>query len=79
MEHLLHICMDRTFAHECWRVMGLAFVMSTVEAAPGWFLGRLATEMSKVKVPIATVLWGVWGARNFKVWKQKVLTPTIVM
>lgn len=53
--------------------------MTAIEASPDWVLERLATEMKKVNLQIATALWGIWGARNLKVWEQKFLTPMIAM
>lgn len=59
--------------------MGLALDASTVEEAPGWILDKMATEKNETKILLAKVLWGIWNARNLKVWEQKLLTPSIAM
>ncbi|XP_017217191.2 uncharacterized protein LOC108194764 [Daucus carota subsp. sativus] len=79
VEHLLHVFMDCEFAKECWRLMGAEFDFWTVESAPEWVLGRLESETSEVQLKLAKVLWGIWNARNFKVWEHKVVTPSIAM
>lgn len=53
--------------------------MREVESAPDWFSHKLSTESSKILVKIASVVWGVWWARNKRVWEGKVVTPKIAM
>lgn len=74
IEHLLHIFFDCKFAKDCWQVMNLEFNMANVENASDWLLQKLSGEPKDVNVQIATVLWGIWYARNLKVWDSKRLT-----
>lgn len=59
--------------------MGLYYDMREVESAPEWFLHKLSTESSDNLIKIATVIWGVWWARNKRVWEGKTMTPAIAM
>lgn len=67
VEHLLHVFLDCRFANACWRVLGLEFDTSTIESCPDWLLQSLASESHERLVQVATVLWGIWSARNLKV------------
>lgn len=59
--------------------MGYVSDMSRVESAPNWLLNRLCNESNENIIKIATVLWGVWFARNKRVWDHKRLTPAITV
>lgn len=79
IEHLLHLFFDCSFAKSCWQYMGLQYDMRTVESAPEWFLNKLHTETSDNLIRIATVVWGIWWARNQRVWEGKTTTPAVAM
>lgn len=79
VEHLLHLFFDCRFASSCWQHVGLYYDMREVDSAPEWFLNKLHTESSEILVKIATVVWGVWWARNKQVWEGKIMTPEIAM
>lgn len=79
MEHLLHVFLDCRFANACWRVLGLEFDTSTIESCPDWLLQSLVSESHERLVQVATVLWGIWSARNLKVWENKVVPPELSM
>ena len=79
VEHVLHLFFDCGFAKECWQIVGLSYNMWTVENAADWLLERLSTDSSEVLSKIATVMWGVWFARNKKIFEEKVMTPAAVM
>ncbi|XP_017251076.1 uncharacterized protein LOC108221728 [Daucus carota subsp. sativus] len=59
--------------------MGLSFNMLEVEYAPTWLLDKISREPSELIEKIATTLWGIWYARNLKIWEGKQLTPSIAM
>lgn len=79
IEHLLHLFFDCTFASACWQHMGISYDMREVESAPEWLLNKLSIESTDTLVKIATVLWGVWWARNKKVWEGQSMSPNIAM
>lgn len=79
IEDLLHIFFDCGFAVECWQRMELVYNMENVEFAPSWLLDRITNEKAEVVERIATVLWGIWFARNQKVWEGKNITPAMAM
>lgn len=79
IEHLLHIFFDCGFAAECSQRMGLVYNMESVEFAPSWLLDRINNENPEIVERIVTVLWGIWFARNQKVWEGKVITAATAM
>lgn len=79
IEHLSHIFFDCPFAMACWQKVGLVYAMEEVEFAPNWLLEKMATSSSEEKKNVAMTLWGIWFARNQKVWENKVINPPIAM
>lgn len=79
IEHLLHLFLYYNFAKDCWSVMGVQLDALQVEEALTWVLDRLATESMEVRVQLGKLLWGIWNARNLKVWEQKTLSPSLAM
>lgn len=79
IEHLLHVFFDCDFAKQCWNVVGLQYDMSCVENASDWLLQKLGCESQEINGKIAKVLWGIWSARNLKVWDRKSVTPALAM
>lgn len=59
--------------------MNTEYDMREVYEAPSWVLHKLATISGDEATKVATVLWGVWYARNLKVWENKVLSPVLAM
>lgn len=53
--------------------------MREVDNAPEWFLHKLSTESNENLIKIASVVWGMWWARNKRVLEGKVVTPEIAM
>lgn len=79
IEHLLLLFLDCTFAKQCWQYTGLHFEVTRVESAFIWLLERLTEADKEVSVKLDSVLWGIWSARNIKVWDQKNITPDFAM
>lgn len=79
VEHVVHVFFDCEFANTCWEHAGLKFDMNTVESAADWLLQKFASEPQEVSDKIATTLWGIWYARNAKVWDNKYLTPALTI
>lgn len=59
--------------------MGKLHDLREVVSAPGWLLQMLATVSNEEATNIAIVLWGIWYARNMKVWENKTLIPEITV
>lgn len=79
VEHLLHIFLDCSFSKACWRFMQLNFNAADVESCSEWLLQNLATVNQETMVKMVIVLYGIWTARNLRVWVDKLLRPEIVM
>ena len=68
IEHLIHLFFECNFARECWQFMGLSYSMWDVEFADGWLLDKLSSEPNQeILIRIAIMLWGIWFARNKKI------------
>ena len=59
--------------------MQLDLSISNVESYPSWLLHNLAVRDLETMVQLATNLWGIWNARNLKVWENKAITSEIAM
>ncbi|KAL8118342.1 hypothetical protein AgCh_016030 [Apium graveolens] len=79
VEHPMHIFFDCVFANNCWKYFGLEFDVTRTEVASDWLLDKLFSESTEVCGCIAAILWGIWFARNQKVWERKILTPELAM
>lgn len=79
VEHLMHLFIDCTYATECWQRMGMVLNTWEIENASEWLLDKLNMESQENLVTIATVIWGIWFARNQKLWENKVLTPAVAL
>ena len=79
IEHLRHLFCECPFAVECWNKSGLSIDMQDVESASTWLLDTINKENRETSQRIATVLSGIWFARNKKVWENKSITPSISM
>lgn len=79
VEHLLHLFWDCEFAKACWQHIGVVLDTTEVEGTSDWVLSKLSTEPNDRLIKIATVVWGVWWARNKMVWEGKWMTPKIAM
>lgn len=63
IEHLLHLFFDFNFANY-WRYMGLQYDTGAIGSSPEWFLNKQHMETSDNLIKIATIVWGIWWARN---------------
>lgn len=79
VEHLLHVFFDCDFAVQCWQYLGQHLDLTTIEHAPTWLLQKLSSVGGEEIITIATGLWGIWNARNLRLWDNKVLTPALAM
>lgn len=79
IEHVLHVFLDYHFAKKCWKISRLDFDTSQVETCSEWMLQRLINEDNEHLVSIATGLWGIWSARNMKVWENKIITHELAV
>lgn len=78
-ENLRHLCLECNYAKGCWNELGLEFHVSQTHSVSAWLLQVLANESFDKLAQIATVLWGIWSARNLKVWQNKVLIVQMAM
>lgn len=79
VEHLLHIFLDCNYAKACWQYLGLEFNTTSIESCSEWLLQKLAKDDEEKLVLLATGLWGIWSARNLKVWESKTMNPELAM
>lgn len=79
IEHLLHLFFDCRFAQECWQSVGLLFDTMAIESAPEWLLQKLSDDTEDSLIKISAVLWGIWFARNNKIFEGKNITPAAVV
>lgn len=79
VEHMLHLFLDCRFAAACWKRIGLGYDFAEVENASEWLLDRMENETSENKIKIVTVLWGIWYARNKRVWEDKRIPPDVTI
>ena len=64
---------------ECWQKARLNYAMQEVEYAPDWLLEKMATGNTEEKENVAMISWGIWFARNQKVWEDKIINPTTIV
>lgn len=79
IEHCLHIFLDCCFAKACWNEMGLAIDAMRVENMSAWVLEWLSNESGDLVCQMITTLWGIWNARNSKVWDANCVNPVTAM
>ncbi|XP_074356080.1 uncharacterized protein LOC141695759 [Apium graveolens] len=79
VEHSRHIYLECSYAEGCWNELGLGFDMSRILSCSEWLLNTLAVKSYEKLAQIATVLWGIWAARNMKVWQNKTLMTQMAM
>ena len=79
VEHLRHLFLDCGFAKECWQSIGLSYNTWDVEYAHVWLLDKLCSESEENLIKIATVIWGIWWARNKRVWDNVAVSAEIAM
>ncbi|KAL8111232.1 hypothetical protein AgCh_019083 [Apium graveolens] len=79
IEHLAHLFFDCHFARACWQIAGLEYEMGDVENVPEWLLNKLRNDTAENLGRIAAVLWGVWFARNKRIFENKYMSPATTM
>ena len=76
VEHFRHVFLECPW---CWSYTGGEYDISNVEHLFTWVLERLSSETSLNLVRIASTLWGIWFARNMKIWEEKQLCLNVAM
>lgn len=79
IEHLAHLFFDCNFAQECWKIVGLQYDMGEVEYVADWLLNKMSNDTPENLGRIAAVLWGVWVARNKRIFENKNMSPAVTM
>lgn len=79
IEHLAHLFFDCRFAQECWYIVGIEYDISDVEYVSEWLLNKLSTDTAENLGRISAVLWGVWFARNKRIFENKNMSPAVTM
>lgn len=77
--HMFHLFFYCSFAAQCWNYMGLQFAGRMRISASEWLINFISSATQEEIVKVATILWGIWRARNLLVWENKVVTPPIAM
>ncbi|XP_074328486.1 uncharacterized protein LOC141666398 [Apium graveolens] len=79
VEHLMHTFLDCSYARSCWQVVDMHFNWSQIFSANEWLLDILEVSLVDEVVKICTALYGIWLARNKKVWEDLDLPDSIAM
>lgn len=79
IEHLIHLFFECQFAKECWQIIGLSYNMWDVEYGDVWLLDRFNSASDEVLIKITVVLWGIWFARNKRIFESTNITPAVAM
>ncbi|KAL8094028.1 hypothetical protein AgCh_035786 [Apium graveolens] len=79
IEHARHVFLECEYARGCWDYSGCDLDISEVEDLSVWLLEKLGMEAETKLVQMTKVLWGIWFARNRRVWEEKLLSPMITM
>lgn len=59
--------------------MGLDYDINEVEYVSEWLVNKLSTDTAENLGKVAAVLWGVWFARNKRIFENKFMSPTVTM
>lgn len=59
--------------------MNGGYDFSGVEVLSSWVLDKLRTETEESIVKLVKVLWGIWFARNKRIWEEKIIAPQVIM
>ena len=79
VEHFRHLFLECPYARGCWSYIGEEYDITNVEHLSTWVLERLSLESNSCLVRLARTLWGIWFARNRKVWEGKQMPPNVAM
>lgn len=79
IEHMRHLLCEFPYVVGCWRQLDLNTHLQVVESAPKWLLEVISKGFVMVSEKVVVVLWGIWFARNKKVWEGKLLSPAVAM
>lgn len=67
------------FATQCWNQLSCSSNMCDTDDAFDWLLQFLSSSSEEDIITIATGLWGIWYARNMRVWENKLLSPALTI
>lgn len=79
IEHMNHLFIDCNYAKECWHEVGLDFDTREEEYAHVWLINVLASASNDVLIKISTVIWGIWFARNKRIFENKNMSASYVI
>lgn len=79
IEYVRHIFVECQYAKGCWDCINRDINIAEVEDLSVWLLSKPGTETEVKLVQIAKILWGIWFARNKKVWDGNIISPSIAM
>lgn len=74
VEHLRHIFIDCCYAQACWHELRVVIDRSVIFTCPDWLLQVLSSESYDRLGQIATIIYGIWSARNLRVWENKIVS-----
>ncbi|XP_074364595.1 uncharacterized protein LOC141705594 [Apium graveolens] len=79
VEHFRHLFLECPYGKGCWSYVGKEYDVIDVEHVSTWVLEWLSSESNSCLVRLARTLWGIWFARNRKVWEDKQTPPNVAM
>lgn len=74
IEHMNHLFLDCKYAKDCWLEVNLDFGAREEEYIHEWLLNMLAIAPEVVLIKIASVLWGIWFARNKRIFEGRIMS-----
>ncbi|KAL8135927.1 hypothetical protein AgCh_010516 [Apium graveolens] len=75
IEHVRHLFLECQYVKTCWGCLESTFDVSGVEVLSTWVLERMGSESEERLMKLVKAMWGIWWARNRRVWENKVVPP----
>lgn len=79
VEHVRHIFVECQHASNYWDCLGRDFDTIEIETVSSWILEKLGTELEGKLIKLVKIFWGIWWARNKKVWDNSLVPPLVAM
>ncbi|KAM6573212.1 hypothetical protein CsatA_017292 [Cannabis sativa] len=78
-ETIFHLLVQCDLAAACWEKAGVFITGAAETSFLDWCILAFKNSSKEKKDLIATVCWAIWGARNDKVWQNKMSTASFIV